>query len=75
VTSGANPRRMEELGLTDYAMQRFALAGDAEDWITRIEELADFGATRLWLNAEGGKLDRQLHYMRILGEKIMSRFV
>jgi len=75
VTSGANPKRMDELGLSNYAMQRFALAGDPEDWIARIEELADFGATKLWLNAEGGKLDRQLHYMRILGEKIMSRFV
>jgi alkanesulfonate monooxygenase SsuD/methylene tetrahydromethanopterin reductase-like flavin-dependent oxidoreductase (luciferase family) len=75
VSSGENPRRMEQLGLTDYAMRRFALAGDPNDWIARIEELAGAGATKLWLNAEGGKLDRQLHYMRILGERIMARFV
>lgn len=75
VSAGENPRRMEELGLTDYAMRRFALAGDPNDWIARIEELAEAGATKLWLNAEGGKLDRQLHYMRILGERIMARFV
>ncbi len=75
LSGGSNPRRMEELGLTDYALRRFALAGDAEDWIARIEELAASGATRLWINAEGGNLDRQIHYMRILGERIMSRFV
>ena len=75
VSEGANPRRMDELGLTDYALKRFALAGNPEAWIARIEELANAGATRLWLNAEGGSLDRQFHYMRMLGEKIMSRFV
>ena len=66
---------MEELGLTDYALERFALAGNPNAWIKRIEEIAGAGATKLWLNAEGGNLDRQLHYMRLLGEKIMSRFV
>jgi 5,10-methylenetetrahydromethanopterin reductase len=75
VSEGSNPRRMDELGLTDYALRRFALAGNPEAWIARIEEIAQAGATKLWLNAEGGSLDRQFHYMRMLGEKIMSRFV
>jgi alkanesulfonate monooxygenase SsuD/methylene tetrahydromethanopterin reductase-like flavin-dependent oxidoreductase (luciferase family) len=75
VSEGSNPRRMDELGLTDYALKRFALAGNPEAWIARIEELAQAGATKLWLNAEGGSFDRQFHYMRVLGEKIMSRFV
>jgi 5,10-methylenetetrahydromethanopterin reductase len=75
LSEGTNPRRMEELGLTDYALKRFALAGNPEAWIARIEEIAQAGATKLWLNAEGGSLDRQLHYMRLLGEKIMSRFL
>ncbi|HZP45868.1 MAG TPA: LLM class flavin-dependent oxidoreductase [Candidatus Binataceae bacterium] len=75
VSGGENPRRMDQLGLTEYAMRRFALAGNPTDWIARIEELAAAGATRLWLNAEGGRLDRQMHYMRILGEQIMARFI
>jgi len=75
VSEGSNPRRMDELGLTDYALKRFALAGNPEAWIARIEEIAQAGATKLWLNAEGGSLDRQFHYLRMLGEKIMSRFV
>ena len=75
VSGGANPRRMDALGLTHYAMRRFALAGDTNDWIARIEQLATAGATQLWLNAEGGSLDRQTHYMRVLGEQIMRRFI
>lgn len=75
LSGGENPRRMDQLGLTDYAMRRFALAGNPSDWIARIEELAASGATKLWLNAEGGKLDRQTHYMRMLGEQILSRFL
>jgi 5,10-methylenetetrahydromethanopterin reductase len=75
LSEGTNPRRMEELGLTDYALKRFALAGNLAAWIARIEEIARAGATKLWLNAEGGNLDRQLHYLRLLGEQIMSRFV
>ena len=31
--SGRNPKRMQELGLTQYAIDRFALAGAPNDWI------------------------------------------
>jgi 5,10-methylenetetrahydromethanopterin reductase len=75
LSGGTNPRRMEELGLTDYALKRFALAGNPEAWIARIEEISQSGATKLWLNAEGGNLDRQLHYMRLLGDRVLKRFV
>jgi 5,10-methylenetetrahydromethanopterin reductase len=73
--AGRNPRRMEELGLTDYALRRFALAGNPRDWISRIEEVAQAGATQLWVSPGGGRLERQLHYMRILGSEIMAHFV
>jgi 5,10-methylenetetrahydromethanopterin reductase len=72
---GRNPRRMDELGLTDYAIERFALAGNPRDWIARIEQIASAGATKLWIGPVGGRLESQLHYMRILGEQIMSHFV
>ena len=72
---GRNPRRMADLGLTDYALERWSLAGDARDWIARIETLAAAGATRLWVGLRGGDLDEQAHYMRILGGQIMSQFV
>ncbi len=72
--SGRNPKRMDELGLTDYALRRFALAGAPRDWIARIEQLAQVGATRLWVGLGGGDLDRQRHELRLLGEEIMPEF-
>jgi 5,10-methylenetetrahydromethanopterin reductase len=71
---GRNPKRMEALGLTQYALDRFALAGDASDWIKRIEQVAAAGATRLWLTVSGRGFDEQTKYLRILGEQIMRRF-
>jgi hypothetical protein len=65
---------MEKLGLTDYALRRFALAGAPRDWIARIEELATAGATKLWVGLGGGDFDRQRHELRLLGEEIMPRF-
>jgi len=71
---GQNPKRMEKLGLTDYALRRFALAGAPRDWIARIEELAAAGATRLWVGLGGGDFDRQRRELRLLGEEIMPHF-
>jgi 5,10-methylenetetrahydromethanopterin reductase len=75
LAEGRNPKRMEELGLTDYALQRWALAGNAGDWIRRIEELAVAGATRLWVSIGRGDLNRQRHEMRVFGEEILPHFV
>jgi alkanesulfonate monooxygenase SsuD/methylene tetrahydromethanopterin reductase-like flavin-dependent oxidoreductase (luciferase family) len=72
---GQNPKRMEALGLTQYALDRFALAGNASDWIKRIEQVAEAGATRLWTTVSGRGFDEQVKYLRILGEQIMRRFV
>jgi alkanesulfonate monooxygenase SsuD/methylene tetrahydromethanopterin reductase-like flavin-dependent oxidoreductase (luciferase family) len=72
---GENPRRMEALGLTQYALDRFALAGDVKDWIARIEQVASAGATRLWIGASGRGFEEQAKYLRILGEQIMRRFL
>ena len=74
LAGGRNPKRMEDLGLTDYALQRWALAGNPRDWITRIEEIAAAGATKLWVSIGRGALDSQMHYMRIFGEQIMPHF-
>jgi len=72
---GRNPKRMEALGLTSYALDRFALAGDASDWIKRIEQIAEAGARKIWVSLRATDMETQLHYMRILGGQIMSRFV
>ena len=72
---GRNPRRMEALGLTRYALDRFALAGNASDWIKRIEQIAEAGARRIWVSLRATDMETQLRYMKILGGEIMSRFV
>lgn len=71
---GRNPKRMEELGLTDYAIGRWGLAGNASDWIKRIEEVAEAGARKLWVSLRTGSMERQVHCMRILAREIMPRF-
>ena len=72
--AGRNPKRMAELGLTDYALERYALAGDAGDWIERIGTLAAAGADKIWFSTERGGLDRQIHYMRVFADEIMPHF-
>lgn len=71
---GRNPKRMVELGLAEYALRRFALAGNPSDWIERIGELAELGASRLWFTTESGDLDRQIHYMKVFIEQILPHF-
>lgn len=72
---GRNPRRMAELGLTEYALERYALAGDVGDWIRRLEVLAEAGARNIWFGTEHGDLDRQLHYMRRVAAEILPGFL
>jgi len=72
---GRNPKRMDQLGLTDYALRRFALAGNPSDWIKRIEQIAEAGVRKIWVGLRAADTETQLHYMRILGERIMARFV
>ncbi len=72
---GRNPKRMEALGLTSYALDRFALAGNASDWIQRIERIAEAGARKIWVSLRATDMETQLHYMKILGGEIMARFI
>jgi 5,10-methylenetetrahydromethanopterin reductase len=74
LSAGRNPKRMEELGLTGYAISRWALAGNPSDWVKRIEEVAAAGATKLWVGIGRGDYDRQKHYMRMFGEQILPHF-
>jgi 5,10-methylenetetrahydromethanopterin reductase len=74
VVDGVNPRRMEELGLTDFAMRRWSLAGDVDDWIERVTEIAEAGATKLWISIGRGSFDEQEARMRLLGERVLPHF-
>lgn len=72
--AGRNPKRMSALGLADYALERYALAGNVGDWVERIGTLAEAGATNIWFSTERGDLDRQIHYMRLFADEILPNF-
>ena len=74
LAGGKNPKQMQGMGLADYAINRFALAGNAKDWISRIEEIPDSGATKLWMNLGGSNPEEEKHYMRVFGEQILPHF-
>src|SRR5262245_19650998 len=57
LAGGHNPKRMDDLGLTDYALRRFVLAGEARDWLARIEEIAAVGVTRSSVGMVSGSLE------------------
>jgi hypothetical protein len=42
--------------------------------VQRIEELAEAGATKLWVGMSGGSLEGQKHYLRLFGEQIVTHF-
>lgn len=73
--AGENVKRMEALGLTDYAIKRWALAGTPRDWVQRIEALAEAGATKLWISVSGSTYEQQKHSLRLFGEQILPHFI
>jgi 5,10-methylenetetrahydromethanopterin reductase len=74
MNEGANPKRMDALGLTDFAMERWALAGNATDWIRRITQIGEAGAERLWLTFGKGDLAQQIRNLEIFGSEILPHF-
>ena len=71
---GENPRRMQALGLTEYALDRFALAGDPKDWIRRIEGFADAGIERIWFSPAHNDIERQHHELTLFRDEIAPHF-
>src|SRR5437660_8828767 len=58
---GRNPKWMDQLELTQYDLERFAPAGNAHDWIARIEQIAQAGARKIWVSLRADSMDRQTH--------------
>jgi 5,10-methylenetetrahydromethanopterin reductase len=67
----ANGRLIEELGLTDYLADRFAIAGTPAECIRTIERAVDAGARRFWISIH---FDDKLRFMRDWATKIMPAF-
>jgi 5,10-methylenetetrahydromethanopterin reductase len=51
--TGKNARLIDELGLTEYLLDRFAVAGTPADIVQRIRSLAGLGLNNFWLSSPG----------------------
>ena len=49
-----NPRLADALGLSDYLMRRFGVAGSPDQVRERLAELRGIGVTNVWLSSPGG---------------------
>lgn len=71
-SGGANEKLLLELGLADFASERWAIAGNAGDWIERITRLEEAGIDRIWL-ANRGSVEQMARVLREFGEKVLPR--
>jgi len=69
---GANEKLLHELGLAEFAFERWAMAGDDRDWTERIAQLEESGVRRIWL-ANRGTVTRMRQSLRMFGEKVLPR--
>jgi 5,10-methylenetetrahydromethanopterin reductase len=53
VKTGKNAQLVEQLGLTEYFLDRFAIAGSPADIVQRIRALARLGINNLWMSSPG----------------------
>ncbi|HLN86622.1 MAG TPA: LLM class flavin-dependent oxidoreductase [Candidatus Limnocylindrales bacterium] len=69
VKTGKNARLVEKLELTDYFLERFAVAGSPKDIVQRIRALADLGLKNLWLSSPGDDPSA----LDLMGQEVLPR--
>ena len=67
----SNAPLLNELGLRDYLADRFAVVGNTEDWIARIESLRKAGVKNLALTA---LMPDKKAFIEMMGRHIIPRF-
>ena len=66
---GKNIALMEDLGLTDYFLDRFGVVGTPGDIVDRLHYLETLGVEQI------GIAVHRLHDLRLLGEKVLPAFM
>ncbi len=66
----ANADRMDAFGLTDYAFDRWALAGDPATWVERIQQIAAAGVQGIWVTL-GPDLGRQGDALDLFAKEVL----
>ena len=69
VKTGKNAQLVEQLGLTEYFLERFAVAGSPADIVTRIRALAGLGLKNLWLSSPGDEPSA----LDLMGQEVLPR--
>ena len=72
---GRNFQLMDQLGLTDYFLERLSIVGTSGDWIKKINALGAIGVQKLWLSPFPGGLDRELQGIEALSRKVLPEFL
>ena len=68
---GRNVQLMDQLGLTDYFLERLAIVGTPEDWIEKINKLRAIGVQKIWLSPFPGGLERELHSVDTFSREVL----
>jgi len=71
-SGGGNEELMTRLGLADFAYQRWGLAGDADGWVERLQQLHAAGVRRVWL-ANRGTVAEVRDSLRQFGDEVLPR--
>ena len=69
--TGKNAQLVEQLGLTEYFLDRFAVAGSADDVVQRIRSLARMGLTNLWMSSPGDGA----RPLDLMGTEVLPRLI
>jgi len=74
--AGLEAAYQDRTHLTDEVIQRFSVAGTAEDCIQKIEEITSFGINEIWLRCFSAPRSEKEHEKVIVpfAEKVMPRF-
>jgi 5,10-methylenetetrahydromethanopterin reductase len=69
-TETTNTRLMQDLGLEEYLVDRYAVVGTPEQCRERIRSLIDRGVTNIWLSVY---FPDKLEFMKVWADQIMDR--
>jgi alkanesulfonate monooxygenase SsuD/methylene tetrahydromethanopterin reductase-like flavin-dependent oxidoreductase (luciferase family) len=69
--SAGNAELVDRLGLRDYIVERFGIAGDPDTVVARIRELHARGIDNFWMSVHAGDKSRVVRLMR---DHVMPRF-
>lgn len=69
--SEANAELVDRLGLRDYILERFGIAGNPDEVVARIRQLQDRGIQNFWMSMHAGDKGRVVRLMR---DHVMPHF-